>query len=149
MEGITDLIESSVRSVISRNPLSEAVRNSNRINNANTDTEKVQLETSGIPQEDLEKYAPNLIEVNRELNKIEKGRSELSNRILVAAKKDLKEFGIELIDIVIRKISYSKALTNTVYERMISERQKVAKGILSIGEGKKARKTWSNRKRKS
>lgn len=142
---LTDLIESSVRSVVSRNSLSEAVRNSNNINNNSVSG---QLETSGVPQEDLQKYAPNLIEENRNLNDIEKGRSKLSDEILTLAKPDLKDLGIELIDVVIRKIKYSDELTNTVYERMISERQKVAKGILSIGEGKKEEKLGQIEKEK-
>jgi membrane protease subunit HflC len=46
-------------------------------------------------------------------------------------------FGIELIDIVIRQIKYSDDLTESVYQRMIQERNQVAERIRSQGRGEK------------
>jgi len=50
----------------------------------------------------------------------------------------MPEYGIELLDVVIRQIRYSDDLTQSVYARMISERQKVATGYRSDGNGLKA-----------
>ena len=50
----------------------------------------------------------------------------------------LEEYGIELIDIVPRQIKYSDELTESVYNRMIKERNQIAQAYRSLGEGKKA-----------
>jgi membrane protease subunit HflC len=48
------------------------------------------------------------------------------------------EYGIELIDVVTRQIRYSDELTQSVYARMIKERNQIAQAIRSEGEGRKA-----------
>ena len=54
------------------------------------------------------------------------------------AKKMTNEFGIELIDILPRQIKYSDEMTDSVYNRMIKERNQVAEAYRSKGEGDKA-----------
>ena len=49
-----------------------------------------------------------------------------------------REFGIVLIDVVTRQISYSPELTPSVYARMIRERNQLAMLYRSDGEGRKA-----------
>ena len=51
----------------------------------------------------------------------------------------MKKFGIDLIDVQLRRISYEKSVEKKVYERMISERQRIAQKIRSIGQGEKAK----------
>jgi membrane protease subunit HflC len=53
------------------------------------------------------------------------------------------EYGIELIDVVTRQIRYSDELTQSVYARMIKERNQIAQAFRSDGEGKKAE--WMGR----
>jgi membrane protease subunit HflC len=53
------------------------------------------------------------------------------------------EYGIELIDVVARQIRYSDELTQSVYARMIKERNQIAQAFRSDGEGKKAE--WMGR----
>jgi membrane protease subunit HflC len=48
------------------------------------------------------------------------------------------EYGIELIDVVTRQIRYNDELTQSVYARMIKERNQIAQYRRSEGEGKKA-----------
>jgi modulator of FtsH protease HflC len=48
------------------------------------------------------------------------------------------EYGIEVIDILPRQIKYSDELTESVYNRMIKERNQIAQAFRSFGEGKKA-----------
>jgi membrane protease subunit HflC len=56
----------------------------------------------------------------------------------VEANKLVPEYGIDLIDIVPRQIKYSDELTESVYNRMIKDRNQVAQAYRSLGEGKKA-----------
>jgi membrane protease subunit HflC len=44
-----------------------------------------------------------------------------------------------LIDVQLRRISYAKSVEKKVYERMISERTRIAQKIRSIGQGEKAK----------
>ena len=58
-------------------------------------------------------------------------------------------YGIELIDIVIRQIRYSDDLTQSVYQRMIKERNQIAEAYRSYGQGQLAQwrgKTESEQK---
>ncbi len=66
------------------------------------------------------------------------GREGLSQEMLKAAQKVTPQYGIQLIDIVIRQIRYSDDLTQSVYNRMIKEREQIAEFYRSFGEGKKA-----------
>ena len=54
------------------------------------------------------------------------------------ANKLVPEYGIDLIDIVPRQIKYTDALTESVYNRMIKDRNQEAQHYRSQGEGKKA-----------
>ena len=66
------------------------------------------------------------------------GRSKLSDEMLKEAKENTPLYGIELIDIIIRQIKYSDDLTQSVYNRMIKERNQIAQAFRSDGEGQKA-----------
>jgi len=50
----------------------------------------------------------------------------------------LSEFGIELVDIRIRRINYVQDVLRKVYERMISERKRAAEQYRSMGQGNRA-----------
>ncbi len=127
---LDDIIDSSVRQVISQNFLIEAIRNTNDI------YDKIAAQLKATPGEDLESYL------------IAKGRTVLGNDMLSKAQtameatgtdgKEYNQYGIELLDIVIRQIKYSDDLTSSVYERMIQERRQAAEKIRSEGLGEKA-----------
>jgi membrane protease subunit HflC len=127
-----DIIDSAVRTVITSSSLNEVVRNSNLINELKhsenfalgADAEAVQL--SQITGEKI------IYET------ISKGRQELSNEMASIVRTKMPEFGIELIDIVPRQIKYSDELTESVYNRMIKDRNQIAQTFRSTGEGKKA-----------
>ena len=57
--------------------------------------------------------------------------------IVELASRELSKFGIRLIDVQLRRISYEQSVEQKVYERMISERQRIAQKIRSIGQGEK------------
>ena len=55
------------------------------------------------------------------------------------AQENLPNFGIELIDVRIKSINYVQEVEQRVYERMISERQRIAARFRSIGDGESAK----------
>ncbi len=60
-------------------------------------------------------------------------RSEIMANITKLAKKDISEFGIEIVDVRIKRIDLSQEVSNSVYRRMQAERQRVAKEFRSKG----------------
>lgn len=134
---LDDVIDSEVRKIISRNSIREAVRNSNIINSIRR-SDVYQVQTT---EEDADNIKESIAIFSETVYEdIEKGRSLLSEEMLTEAKKITPQYGIELIDIVIRQIKYSDDLTESVYNRMIKERNQIAQAFRSDGEGKKA--TW-------
>ncbi|MCD6120378.1 MAG: protease modulator HflC, partial [Spirochaetales bacterium] len=71
-------------------------------------------------------------------DEIQKGRSKLSSEMLTATRQITPQYGINLIDIKIRQIKYSEDLTQSVYNRMIKERNQIAQAFRSDGQGRKA-----------
>lgn len=127
---LSDIIDSSTRTVITQNRLSEIVRSSNIINERNnTDDQSKDEETKEIES---------LVNVNTTNESVQKGRNELCKIMTTEANKLVPEYGITLIDIVPRQIKYSDELTESVYNRMIKERNQIAQAYRSRGEGKKA-----------
>ena len=133
---LDDLIDSSVRTVISRNDLREAVRNSNVINEIEREAAfQKQAETEDV--EGIEELAE-LTETITVYETIERGRRELSDEMFRRTAEITPQFGIELVDIIVRQIRYSEDLTESVYQRMIKERNQIAEAFRSYGQGKKA-----------
>ena len=60
-------------------------------------------------------------------------RSEIMASIVRLAKEDIDAFGIEIIDVRIKRIDLSQEVSNSVYRRMQAERQRVAKEFRSKG----------------
>ncbi|MEE9170738.1 MAG: protease modulator HflC [bacterium] len=116
---LDDIIDSATRNFISENLLIEAVRNSNR-----------EMETTIEEQEGLGIEGAGLA--------IEKGRDQITDLILEKAQENMAQFGIELLDVRIKRINYREDVRQKVYERMISERKRIAEKYRSEGEGRKA-----------
>ncbi len=132
---LSDVIDSSTRTVITRNRLSEIVRSSNIINEQTEGSSETQV--AGINDDDSAEIEA-LVNVSNQNENVVKGRDALCNEMAEDARKMVGEYGIELIDIVPRQIKYSDELTQSVYNRMIKERNQVAQAYRSLGEGKKA-----------
>ncbi|HEY9055434.1 MAG TPA: protease modulator HflC, partial [Rectinemataceae bacterium] len=62
----------------------------------------------------------------------------LSAEMINIVSSIVPDFGIEVMDIIPRQIKYSEELTDSVYQRMIKERNQIAQAFRSYGEGKKA-----------
>ncbi len=127
------ILDSATRDVISNHNLVEAVRNSNsileKIEEAKAEIEKLKAAGKPVIEEG----------VSGEIEKIKVGRENLSEMIVKSAEPELESFGIDLIDVQLRRISYESSVEAKVYERMTSERQRIAQKIRSIGQGEKAK----------
>ena len=130
---LNDIIDSTIRTVISENNLNEAVRSTNQINEINV-VEDFQDVDSAEDAQTLQ----NLTATTSVQQSIEIGREGISNKILEQASEFTDTYGIALEDVIIRQIRYSDDLTESVYERMIKERNQIAEAYRSYGRGQLA-----------
>lgn len=128
---IKNIIDSATRDVISSNNLVEAVRNTNAI------LEK--KEASLKKKNDINTIDLSEEEISGEIRSVEIGREQLSQMIVDIAKPQLQDFGINLIDVQLRRIAYEESVEEKVYDRMISERKRIAEKIISFGKGEQAK----------
>jgi len=113
---LDDVIDSATRNQITSHLLYELVRNSER--------EFVETEVS--------------LEIEEKMGEVKYGREEISRSILEEASRLVPGFGIELIDVRIKRLNYVERVRQGVYARMIAERKRVAEQYRSEGQGKKA-----------
>lgn len=113
---LDDIIDSATRNQITSNLLYELVRDSER--------EFAETELS--------------IQVEEIIGKVEYGREKISRAILEEASQGVPRFGIELIDVRIKRLNYVEQVRQGVYSRMIAERKRVAEQYRSEGQGGKA-----------
>jgi membrane protease subunit HflC len=117
---LNDILDPAVRNLITSNRLIEAVRRTNRpldIIDLNAD----------LAQGDIRKQASDY--------DITLGREELTDQILKQAQPKLDKFGIELVDVKIKRINYVDTVRESVYNRMIAERKQIAEKFRSEGKG--------------
>ena len=131
-----DVIDSEVRKIISRNPLREAVRDSNVISTIKRTNVLASVAGSAESTQALSNIST-LAEIKYE--DIQTGRRALSIEMRENARTIMPQFGMELIDVLIRQIKYSDDLTPSVFDRMIKERNQIAQAFRSDGEGEKAK----------
>lgn len=123
------ILDATTRDIISSHNLVEAVRNSNAIFDVIR-----KRSAGGDPSTSFLEE-----EVIGDIEKVEIGRENLSKLILERASKELMPIGIELIDVQIRRIMYEASVQKKVYARMVSERERIAEKIRSIGKGEQAK----------
>ena len=117
---LDDILNSAARDLVTGNKLVEVVRNSNRILN---------LDNLNVEEE----------QTTEQIEKIEVGRGKIAQLILEKARMNLsEEFGIEIVDVQIKRINYVDEVRQKVFLRMISERQRIASKYKSEGEGEAA-----------
>lgn len=119
---LDDVVDAAARDTISNLNLVEAVRNTNRL----LDLEEA-LDAQLAIQSDATAF-----------ERITVGREKLTRDILARASQIVPQYGIELIDVRIKRINYVKDVQKKAYERMISERKRAAEQYRSEGQGKKA-----------
>jgi modulator of FtsH protease HflC len=113
---LSDLINGTVRDYVTRNDLMELIRSSDWDESFAVTTETVS---------DSEK--PIIL-----------GRDQFSQNVQANVADTAREFGIEVLDVLVKRINYTTRVRDTVYSRMISERQRIAEQTRSEGEAQKA-----------
>ena len=115
---LDDIIDGDTRNVIANHNLIEVVRVSNRAFERAEDVEDV-MEAEAMRQ-------------------VELGRDKITRLILERASKVMPDYGIELVDVQIQRVNYIETVQAKVFERMISERKRIADRHRSEGQGKSA-----------
>ena len=127
---LDEIIDPTVRNFITSNRLIEAVRNSNRELDTFEDLgDNVHSVAGGDNAADAEKQMP------VRFAQVTVGRDKIDNGILTQAKPKLAQFGIELVDVKIKRVNYVEEVRKSVYDRMIAERKQIAQKFRSEGKG--------------
>ncbi|MBM66163.1 MAG: HflC protein [Myxococcales bacterium] len=158
---LDDLIDGATRTVVASQPLLAVVRST-----ALTDEElAAEAENIEQPQQEKPKAAPDQAEEPasedaeaepkpedegakkedakadpvKSMQESVRGRNAIQERIRSLAAPALVEMGIELIDVRIKRINYVNSVQVKVFERMISERKRIASQYRSEGQGEAAK----------
>jgi membrane protease subunit HflC len=115
---LDDIVDGETRNAIASFDLIEVVRSTNRAFQVTEDLE-------GIGAAEA-------------MAKVTSGRGGIAKIILEKASKITPEFGIELVDVRFKRINYVDSVQQKVFERMISERKRIAERSRSEGQGRAA-----------
>ena len=113
---LSDIIDGTVRDMVNKNDLIEIIRSSDW--SVDTMSETTAADTIGT--------------------KPKNGRDQISRHVLEIAAKITPQYGIELIDVMFKRVNYIDSVRLRVFDRMISERKRIAAEKRSMGEGQKA-----------
>jgi membrane protease subunit HflC len=136
---LDDLIDSAARDVVSGHLLIQAVRNFERelptrmTEEGSKDEATIALEAAEKKSVDAEAGAETVAPAER------LGRDKLTELMVKRAQQNVKNLGIALIDIRIKRINYVREVEQKVFERMISERRRIAARFRSEGDGASAK----------
>jgi membrane protease subunit HflC len=123
------IIDSVVRDHVSKNDLVELVRSEG------WEEAKQKRSETGIPESEMVKSG---FEAAEQSDRLVKGREKITREMVADASKLIPELGMELMDIRIKRINYVESVQKTVFDRMISERKRIAAQYRSEGEGERA-----------
>ncbi len=115
---LDDIIDGETRDYIAAHNLEEAVRSTNRV-----------PVSSGVIGE----------MIGDSLANITVGRQELQRMILKSANEKAQDLGIVILDFRFKRINYVQEVSTQVYERMKSERFRIADKFRSEGQGEASR----------
>ncbi|MFW6031560.1 MAG: protease modulator HflC, partial [Myxococcota bacterium] len=115
---IDDIVDGQVRDVIANYGLIELVRTSSREFELGRIAEASDMDASD--------FVP------------ETGRDALRKMVLDEAAGVMPGFGIELGDVRIKRVNYVESVQAKVFDRMVSERKRIAERYRSEGQGKAA-----------
>ena len=134
---LDQVINSGARDIIALYPLRESVRNSNLINEIErSDVYETQANQTQREEGDVTSNISTFTKIT--YDPIQHGREKLSQEIIASANKESADYGVKIIDVIIRQIKYSDDITQNVYRQMIKERNQIAQAFRSDGEGEKA-----------
>jgi len=116
---LDDILDGETRNAIANHDLVELVRTSNR--------DIVEVEGAAKDEE------------TGILANIHFGREKIRQEIFDAASKRTDDLGIEVLDVRFKRINYVKEVREKVYDRMITERKRIADKFRSQGQGEASR----------
>jgi membrane protease subunit HflC len=116
---LDDILDGETRNAIAKHPLVEIARSTNR---------------EFVPSDELTAGEENEI-----FQKIAYGREAITKEILSNSRPRLVELGIEILDVRLKYVNYVEEVRKKVFERMISERTRIAAKYRSEGQGESAR----------
>ncbi len=114
---LDDILDGETRNAIANHKLVEIVRNTNRT--------PLTYGDKSVQEEGFEDV----------FAKIKIGREKITREILTASRERAKELGVELLDLRFKRINYVEEVRRKVYERMITERKRIADKFRSEGQG--------------
>jgi membrane protease subunit HflC len=112
---LDDILDGETRNAIAKHFLVEIVRSTNR----------VPVIPEGVPEG----------EITASLQKINFGREVITREIIEVAAERTLELGIELLDLRLKRIKYREEVQKKIFERMITERKRIADRYRSEGQG--------------
>lgn len=115
---LDDILDGETRNAVASHDLVELVRTSNR-------------------EPDMEADIFEVIEDS--LETIDVGRIAIQDIVLELANERASDLGIAILDFRFKRINYVEEVQRTVYDRMISERNKIADLFRSEGQGEASR----------
>jgi modulator of FtsH protease HflC len=115
---LDDIIDGETRNVIASHDLIEVVRTSNRPFELGDAAQDVISEEAAVA--------------------VQHGRQKITRLILERASAVMPDYGIEMVDVRIQRINYIDTVQAKVFDRMISERKRIADRYRSEGQGKSA-----------
>jgi modulator of FtsH protease HflC len=121
---LEDILGSETRNAVAKHDLIEIVRidkNRKPLRDENLKNVPTGLGTIGV------------------LPPIEYGRLKIEDEIKTKAAGKLSEFGIDLLDLRLKRVNYNPDVLDRIYQRMMSERRQIAQRFRSEGEGEAAR----------
>lgn len=148
---LDDLIDSAARDVISGHLLIQAVRNFERelppqvIEEGGSPDEETQssqapqTQTGGVSSGSAIAPAVAPAPAATKVPEERLGRDRLTELMVKRARENTANLGIELVDVRIKRINYVREVQQKVFERMISERRRIAARFRSEGDGESAR----------
>ena len=123
---LDDIIDPAVRNLVTSFSLVETVRKSDRDLGTEFELEGTVVDSGSSGKSEGFGTSGYHIKV---------GREEITRRILGQAQPKLDKFGIELVDVKVKRINYVEQVRNSVYARMIAERNQIAEKFRSEGQG--------------
>ncbi|GJM27161.1 MAG: hypothetical protein DHS20C16_35760 [Phycisphaerae bacterium] len=130
-ERLDDIIYSNMREVLGKNPLIEVIRTDNRY----SDTETAGAVDETAVEDEIELRAA-LSEQNPMREDIQRGREELMQTVSARSDAEAREkYGIQIIDVRIKRADLLKENLEAVFGRMQAERARISDAYRS--EGKK------------
>src|ERR1700730_7034582 len=115
---LEDILGSETRNDVAKNNLIENIR---------TDKDRKPLR-----DENLKNVQTGLATIGV-LPPIQYGRQKIEDEIKAKAAGKLAEFGIDLLDVRLKRVNYNPDVLDRIYQRMISERRQIASRFRSEG----------------